>query len=201
MQNPFEFGRELTPDELVDRDDEVAAVVASMTSGGKLFLIGPRRFGKTSILRAAADAATREGALVLRYDAEAFPALEDLASRLLADTASRLTGTVEKAGAAIREFFASVRPQTSFDPVHGKWSVTLAPTGPRTSGAPLLADVLDGVERAAEKSERPVSVVIDEFQKIIEEGGENAEGQIRAAVQRHQHVGYVFAGSKTRSPR
>jgi hypothetical protein len=40
-------------------------------------------------------------------------------------------------------------------------------------------------------------VVIDEFQQIVEAGGIPAEAQIRAAVQRHDHLSYVFAGSKT----
>jgi hypothetical protein len=39
--------------------------------------------------------------------------------------------------------------------------------------------------------------VIDEFQKVIELGGDSAEAQIRAAIQRHKRTGYVFAGSKT----
>ena len=200
MKNPFEFGRELGPDELVDREEELAAALAAMIGAGKLFLIGPRRYGKTSILRAATERARESGAVVLRYDAEAFPTLEQLAARLLADTASGLTGTVERAGKAIREFFASVRPEASFDAKENAWSVTLGAVGKggETSAVPLLADVLDGVERAAKKAGRPVAVVMDEFQKIVETGGVEAEGQIRSAVQRHRHVGYVFAGSKTR---
>lgn len=198
MLNPFEFGRELSPDELVDREEELSVTTAAMLRGGKLFLIGPRRYGKTSILRAATDAAERQGAVVLRYDAEAFPTLDQLAARLLADTATRLTGSVEKAGTAIKEFFASVQPQASFDPASGRWTVSIGIAHADGGGVPLLADVLDGVERAAGKARAPVSVVIDEFQKVVEAGGADAEGQIRAAIQRHRHVGYVFAGSKTR---
>jgi hypothetical protein len=138
--------------------------------------------------------------VVLRYDAEAFPTVEQLAARLLTDTASALTSTVERAGKAIREFFATVRPEASYDANENAWSVTLgaAARAGETSAVPLLADVLSGVERAAKKAKRSVAVVIDEFQKIVEIGGVEAEGQIRAAVQRHRHVGYVFAGSKTR---
>jgi hypothetical protein len=40
--------------------------------------------------------------------------------------------------------------------------------------------------------------VIDEFQEIVEDGGVEAEEQIRAAIQRHRHVAYLFAGSRTR---
>lgn len=198
MRNPFEFGRELGADELVDRQEELAAVQTALRSGGKLFLIGPRRYGKTSILRAATEHAERAGATVLRYDAQAFPTLEQLAARIAADTVQRFTTTVDKAGKAVREFFASVRPSASFDPHEGKWSMSLAGTPGREAGPPLLADVLDGVERAAVDVDRTVAVVIDEFQEVIEDGGVEAEEQIRAAIQRHRRVGYVFAGSKTR---
>jgi len=42
MTNPFQFGRELGADELVDRGEEIAEVVATIGQGGKLFLVGPR---------------------------------------------------------------------------------------------------------------------------------------------------------------
>ena len=198
MRNPFEFGRELGADELVDREHEIEIVTAALLDAGRVFIIGPRRFGKTSLVHAAAERAEGEGGVVLRYDAQAFPTLEQLAARIAADAAQRLTGTLERAGIAIRDLFASVRPSATFDATENKWSVTLAGAKGRETGPSLLADVLDGVERAAEKSGERAGVVIDEFQEIIEDRGVDAEEQIRAAVQRHRHVGYVFAGSKTR---
>jgi hypothetical protein len=196
--NPFQFGRELSSGDLVDRKEDVAAVVEAMTEGGKLFLVGPRRYGKTSILRAASDKVESRKGIVLRYDAEAFTTLELLAGRIMSDTAAKLTSTVEKAGQAIGEFFKSVRPTATYDGTEQKWSVSLAGSPGRDTGAPLLADVLDGVERAAKKAKKSVALVIDEFQKVITDGGPGAEAQIRAAIQRHERVGYVFAGSDTR---
>lgn len=198
VTNPFEYGRELSPGELVDRAEDVGAVVEAMERPGKLFLIGPRRFGKTSILRAATDRVTASGGIVLRYDAEAFTGIDLLTARILADTASRLTSTVERATKAMGEFFASVRPTATYNATGNTWSVSVAGAVGRETGAPLLADVLDGVERAATKLKRTVAVVIDEFQQVVTTGGRDAEAQIRAAIQRHRHVGYVFAGSATR---
>ncbi len=40
--------------------------------------------------------------------------------------------------------------------------------------------------------------MINEFQRIIEIGGHDAEQQIRSAIRRHKRTGYVFAASKTR---
>ncbi len=87
MKNPFEFGRELGVDEIVDRDAEVAEVVGTIEQGGKLFMIGPRRYGKTSILKAAADRLQTAGAVVLRYDAESYPSLDMLVNSLVAGAA------------------------------------------------------------------------------------------------------------------
>ena len=70
MRNPFEYGRELGTAELVDREDEVRVVCDTIQQGGKLFLIGPRRFGKTSILRVAQDQLAHENVCILRFNAE-----------------------------------------------------------------------------------------------------------------------------------
>jgi hypothetical protein len=188
----------MSPDELVDRRVELSAVASAVDQASKLFLIGPRRYGKTSILNVASLEAERRGTVVLSHNAESYPTIDLLAARLVAETARRLTGTIEKAGAAISTFFAAARPIASFDPGEGTWSITFARGTARQTGIPLLADVLDGVNHAAEKSGRPVAIIVDEFQRVIEDGGAGAEGQIRASVQQHRHVGYVFAGSKTR---
>lgn len=198
LPSPFEFGRELGAGELVDREEEVSAVLRTMTSGGKLFLIGPRRYGKTCILRAATDRAEAERTVVLRYNAEAFPSLELLAARILRDAASALTGSFEKAATFVRDHFAALRPQVTADPAQGTISVSLAASPVREPGVPLLTDVLNGLEQGAQKFRRPVALVVDEFQKIVQEGGVGAEGQIRAAIQGHSKVGYVLAGSATR---
>ncbi len=70
MENPFEFGRELGSDELVNRVEELALVKQTINSGGKLFVIGPRRYGKTSLLKASAEKSAAEGNIILRYNAE-----------------------------------------------------------------------------------------------------------------------------------
>ncbi len=202
MENPFQFGRELGTAELVDRADEVEEVARTVRQGGKLFLIGPRRFGKTSILKTAEDRLLAEGAVVLRYNAESFPSLDSLVARIVADAAKQLKGGVERAGAQVRKLFTRLRPELSFNATELEWTVKLgsaeAEAEDRHIG--LLVEALDGVERLAQAQPkgRAVGLVIDEFQKIAEIGGQAAEAQLRAAIQQHKRTGYVFAGSKTR---
>ena len=198
MKNPFEFGRELSAVEIVDREDEVRQVVSTIMEGGRLFLIGPRRFGKTSILRASTEKARASGALVLRYNAEAYPNTTVLSERIVSDAAKHLTGPVKKAGKKIQEVFGALRPQLTYDPLSDNFSVSLAGHVRDRTEPALLSETLAGLNQLAASSREPVAVIIDEFQKIVEDGGIQAEGELRAAVQSHDHVGYVFAGSKTR---
>lgn len=202
MENPFQFGRELGIQELVDRQEEVTEVQRTIRQGGKLFLIGPRRYGKTSILKAAEDELLEQGAVILRYNAESYPTLDLLVAALVADAARQLKGGVERAGEQIKKFFARLRPEVSFSVTDLAWTAKLGAAEAETENAQvkLLVDALDGLEKLAQAqaAERPVGLVIDEFQKIVETGGTAAEAQIRAAVQRHRRTGYVFAGSKTR---
>lgn len=202
MNNPFEFGRELGTDELVDRADEVAAVVQTIRQGSKLFLVGPRRFGKTSILKTSEDRLRTTGAVVLRFDAESYPALDTLVTSLISTAAKSLKGPVERVGEQVRSFFSRLRPELSFNITQDAWSAKLGMNVASTQEAhlTLLVEALNGLEAlaAAQPKSRPVGLIVDEFQKIIELGGTAAESQIRAAIQRHKRVGYVFAGSKTR---
>ena len=196
--NPFEFGRELGADELVDREAELALVRRSIETRGRLFFIGPRRFGKTSILHAAEELLEREHVVVLRYNAEAYESLSLLAQSLLTGAARRLGGTVEQASSALRRFFGRLRPEVSYDIDDQRLSVAFGSATKGTPELPLLAEVLDGIDRLAAEEKVVTGVVLDEFQHVVEEGGEPAERQLRAAVQKHRHLAYVFSGSKTR---
>ncbi len=199
MENPFRFGRTLDLADIVNRQAEIAQVVETIRDGEKLFLIGPRRFGKTTILHAARQTGEAVGMTVLYFNAEAFPRLGDLASRMFASATKTMISPTTKAGKSLRGLFSRVKPEISIDLLQQTvtGSITIdAET--QSEQVPLLVDVLDGVEGLARRLKHPVGVIIDEFQRLVELGGESAESQIRAAIQDHRKVGYVFAGSKTR---
>lgn len=200
MENPFEFGRELGSDELVNRTEEIEIVRQTIENGGKLFVIGPRRFGKTSLLKSSAEKAQKKGNIILRYNAEAFAEIDDLVKKIIEDSAHFLKGSVEKTGEQIKRYFKSLRPEISFSVTQSEWKSSIGVKSESSDQSiGLLVDALEGVEKlASELSGKRVALIIDEFQEILSSNGITAEKQIRSAIQTHRHTAYIFAGSKTR---
>jgi len=50
QENPFVFGEIVTKDSFVDRTEELGQVVRDVKDRQKLFLLSPRRFGKSSLV-------------------------------------------------------------------------------------------------------------------------------------------------------
>jgi hypothetical protein len=198
MRNPFQYGAELKPSQIVNRKNEIRDVTRAILEQGRVFLLGPRRFGKTAILRAATAAAERQGAVVIRLDAEAFPGVDGLVRAVVLESARKLKSDIAKTGERILRFFSRLRPVISYDPAENSWSGSLnAQSAADADQTPMFIDAIDGLALMAAESGQPTAIVIDEFQKVIELGGETTEAQIRAAIQRHTDLAFVFAGSKT----
>jgi AAA+ ATPase superfamily predicted ATPase len=199
MENPFRFGRTLDLEDIVDRQDEIEQVVQTIRDGEKLFLIGPRRYGKTTVLNAARQHCDTKGMKALYFNAEAYPTLGDLTARIFSVATAALIKPTAKARTSLRGLFSKIKPEFSIDlleqTVTGSISIE---ADSQAEQVPLLVDVLNGIEALARDRKHPVGIIIDEFQQVIAFGGQTAEGQIRAAIQEHRKVGYVFAGSKTR---
>ncbi len=106
--------------------------------------------------------------------------------------------TVEQAAVALRRFFGRLRPEVSYDIDDQRLAVSFGTAARERPELPLLAEVLDGIDAMAAEQKQRTAVILDEFQHVVMEGGEPAERQLRAAVQRHRHLAYVFSGSKTR---
>jgi len=196
MKNPFTLEIAVGSQLLVNRATELEKVKETLRGGGKLFVIGPRRFGKTSILLTAAEELRDAGDIVLDYNIEGYTGL-DLLVRALVSGAAGVSGNLNQAAKSVRRFFGSLQPTISVD-AEGNITASLGVKQPEPAEqAPLLIDALNSLERLAANAKRKVGVIFDEFQHLLKLGGAGIEGQLRAAVQTHRHVGYVFAGSQT----
>jgi hypothetical protein len=198
-QNPFVYGEIVGADAFADRDDERERLRRDLASGQKVFLISPRRYGKSSLVRDVLRTLSREGILTVEVTVAASSSyvgfLEAYARALVAaDTpVSRLRRWTS-------ELLQSVRPEVRFDTSpSGKAGFALAFPTVRSArdAARLAAEVFALPARIAAARKQRLAVALDEFQAVEAfDGGAAVEASLRAAVQDQRQVGYVFAGSE-----
>jgi hypothetical protein len=179
--SPFPYQGPLEPAEVQGRDDLIGDLVARVTERRVTALLGPRRYGKTSVLRRVA--AELSEVTTVWVDLYEVTSTADLAVRF--DDA--LAATTGRFAAAARTFAAGVAVNL------GVVKVELA--GPaRARPDPVLAfrSRLDVLVAAATRE--ATLLVVDEFSSIGRVAG--ATGALRTALQHHyRDLGIAFAGS------
>jgi hypothetical protein len=198
MENPFVYGEVVPAAAFVDRVDELDRLVRDLGSGQKVFLISPRRYGKSSLIRQALRANARSGALTAEVTVSSYSSylafLEGYTRALLA----MQTG-LDKARRWLREAIGAARPELRLEAdTTGAMGVSVKFPTVRTDKdiSRLAADVFALPQRLHELRGRKLVIAMDEFQAIAGFNGGSVEHAVRGAVQHQRNVGYVFAGSE-----
>jgi len=198
MNNPFVYGEVVPLAAFVDREVELDRLTRDLLAGQKIFLISPRRYGKSSLVRQALRAAGRGGALTVEVTVSSYSSyvafLEGYARALLA-----VETRVDKARAWLRDMIGAVRPEVRVEPDgRGVNQLALSFPSARTEKdvSRLAQEVFALPGRIAEVRHRRMAIALDEFQAIASFNGGSVEHALRAAVQHQRDVGYVFSGSE-----
>jgi hypothetical protein len=197
-RNPFVYGEVVPTSAFVDRTAELERLVGDLADGQKVFLISPRRYGKSSLIRQALAATARRGALTVEVTVSSFSSyvgfLEGYARALMtAET------RWDRARTWLREAIGSARTEIRYTPGEsplGSLTVSFPSVKSERDVTRLAQDVFALPGRLADTRRRKLVVALDEFQAIGEFNGGSVEHAMRAAVQQQRDVGYVFAGSE-----
>jgi hypothetical protein len=196
--NPFVYGEIVTAAAFADREEERARLGADLAAGQKVFLISPRRYGKSSLVRDVMRGLARQNILTVEVTVAASSSyigfLESYAQALVAaDTpASRLRRWAT-------ELLGAVRPELRLDadPTgRAKFALAFPAVRSARDAARLAAEVFALPARIAAARKQRMAVALDEFQAIVSFDGGSVEHALRAAVQDQRQVGYVFSGSE-----
>ncbi len=80
--NPFHFSGPLPPEQMIDRDPEADDLMALAAGGHSFRLVGPRRYGKTTLLRRVLEAAAREGTATVLVDLQDVLSVAEIVVRI-----------------------------------------------------------------------------------------------------------------------
>jgi hypothetical protein len=206
VTNPFVYGEVVPPAAFVDREVEIDRLTRDLLAGQKIFLISPRRYGKSSLVRQALRAAGRSRALTVEVTVSSYSSyvafLEGYARALLS-----VDMRPARARGWLREMLHGLRSEVRVETGEAGPG-TLAISFPRARterDISLLAEEVFALPgRIADARRRRLAVALDEFQAIGSFGGaggkttrmHQVEHALRAAVQHQRQVGYVFSGSE-----
>jgi hypothetical protein len=198
MENPFVYGEIVPREAFADRDTELERLIADLTSAQKVFLISPRRYGKSSLVRQALVTLSRQGALTVDLTVSSYSSylsfLEGYAQAL-----ATVETKLERARSWLKEAITSTRPELRFetgDRNIGGFAVAFPAVKTERDITRLANEIFALPGRLAAERKRTVVVALDEFQAIEGFNGGSVEHALRAAAQQQRRVGYVFAGSE-----
>ena len=198
MDNPFVYGEVVPTEAFVDRADELTRLIGDLGDGQKVFLISPRRYGKSSLVRQALAGLRRRGGLTVDVTVSSYSSylafLEGYARALAA-----LETRWERARDWLMGAITATRPEIRYDPDSsgpGRFSVAFPLVQSERDVNRLANDIFALPGRIATARKRTVVVALDEFQAVEAFNGGSVEHALRAAAQHQRQVGYVFAGSE-----
>jgi hypothetical protein len=170
----------------VDRAPELRTLLDRALEARNSRLEGPRRFGKTSLLRAVLARAERDGAVPVEVNFLGCVTAADVAQRIERAYGAQLDSP-------LRRWYEGVL--RTLQP-----TVSAAPAGvglkaQPQSGTPGLLDRLALPRRIQERTGRRCVIAFDEFQEVVRIGPE-LPGVFRSELETHgQAAGYIFSGS------
>jgi hypothetical protein len=194
-QNPFIYGEIVPRYAFADREAELDRLIADLAAAQKVFLISPRRYGKSSLVRRALDALARRGALTADITVSSYSSylsfLEGYA-RALATVETKW----DRARAWLMDVITTTRPELRYEPEDTRFAVAFPAVKTERDVNRLANEIFALPGRLAAERKRTVIVALDEFQQIDAFNGGSVEHALRAATQQQRKVGYVFAGSE-----
>ena len=185
--NPFRFSGPLASEDMIDRDPEAEELLALAEGGHSFRLVGPRRYGKTTLLRRVLEAADREGMATVLVD------LQDVLS--IGEIVVRIERAYDRLKGPIRR---------NVDALFRSWNIGLALGGggftatlqrtPNVDAESVLLRLLELPAALFDRAGTASLIVFDEIQDVLAVPG--ADGKIRSVIQHQTDAAtYAFAGS------
>lgn len=193
--NPFKSGGAVTGEYFTDREEEIKTLFLDLASGQNVILYSPRRFGKTSLILEVIRRLKKEDCLCVYVDLFPISSRRDFAQRLASAIAKDTSRKIEEVVQKIKNYLPRITPKIV---LKGETDLEfdLEFEDRELDIDRLLTGLYDLPQDIAQKRNKRVVVVFDEFQQIGQINGEEIEKGLRSKIQHHNEVAYVFMGSK-----
>ncbi len=190
--NPFVYGEIVKRPQFVDREQELRRLTRDLRDAQKVFLLSPRRFGKSSLVGMVFEQLEKQGIRTVTIPVSSYSSYTQFLEKF-AEKVIRAGGPWQKVKDWAERFVDQVKPQAGLDLQTGEITLSF---GRRDDPEPLAPEVFALPGRMTEKGNFQMVICLDEFQQITQFDGVSVESALRSAIQQQPKVGYVFAGSQ-----
>jgi hypothetical protein len=185
--NPFRFSGPLSPEQMIDRDPEADDLLLLAEGGHSFRLVGPRRYGKTTLLRRVLESAKRQEMVTVLVDLQDVLSIAEIVVRIERGY-ERLKGPIRR---RVESLFRTWNIGLSLG--GGGFTATLQ-RNPNVDAESVLLRLLELPAALFDRDGTSSLIAFDEIQDVLAVPG--ADGKIRSVIQ-HQtdSATYAFAGS------
>ncbi len=188
----------LPTEDIIGREAFIRDVTRRTVEHQSVMIPGPRRIGKTAVATEILRRCREEhGALTASVDLFLQSMPEEFAKKLitavLANQDSRILSLVQESLAAISRWIqGSELVVRVLNSVEFRWLYHMD----RMTGEELVEHALVLPQTLAARQQRPVVILLDEFQDAMAIGGKSLLKRMRAVWQRQPDTAYLFIGSQ-----
>lgn len=194
MEQLFVFGKPVGKQSFTDREVETARLSANFSAGINTFLISPRRWGKTSLVKQVIEHNKNDGLLFVFVDVFKTKTASEFCS-MLANAVLRQTSTaaeelIDNVKGIFRRLSVGINlSPDKMNPLNIEFNLG--------KDEESFEEILSIPARIAEKKNARVIICIDEFQQVAQYDDSNTFQKVLRTVWQHQeNVTYCLFGSK-----
>ena len=191
-KNPFILTGAIPAEYFCDRQEESKRLIRTVTQGGNLCLISPRRMGKSKLVRFCYDKPEISEAYYTFYiDILHTSSLREFTYAFGQSVFETLRSQSRKMLTMLTQGLKSLQAKFGFDPINYTPTFSLE-LGDITTPEFTLKEIFQCLEQA----DKPCIVTFDEFQQITKYPEKNVEALLRSHIQHLGNVHFIFAGSE-----
>jgi len=195
LENPFRYGGIVLGPYFADRQDEIDELKKEIRNFSRVFLVSPRRYGKTCLIFNLIESLKIENTPVAYLDLNAYPDIKSLSGDYALQTCKALETNRDKL-IKVLSGLKNFKPQFSVESDGTKISASLIPTIQENDALSALLESMQYAERLAKRRRKKLVVIIDEFSELTKYNGDTLEKALRSEIQKHQQIAYIFSGSE-----
>jgi hypothetical protein len=194
VDNPFVFGEIIDHRHFVDRENDLRELIRDLADGQKVFLLSPRRFGKSTLVSLALLKLKKQHVRTVTINVSDYADYSQFLQKF-SEKVLKSAGPWDRVKDWAARFARSVKPEVNVDMQTGDFSLSLGSRSKADAEA-IAEDIFALPEELTRVGGFRMAICLDEFQQIDQFGGVAVENVLRNQVQRQRQVGYVFAGSQ-----